>query len=69
VDEVLARDSVAKISAPADKDNLGLIVTPFEEIDFGHRQTSEEDSGSGQSTIIGTRHLFFATEPNSIICR
>jgi hypothetical protein len=38
-------------------------VTPLEEIGAGHRQTSEENSGSGQSTIIDTRHLFFATEP------
>jgi hypothetical protein len=36
----------------------------LEEIGFGHRQTSEEDSGSGQSTIIDTRHPFFATQPN-----
>jgi hypothetical protein len=36
------------------KDNLGLIVTPLEEIGFSHRQASEEDSGSGQSTIIDT---------------
>jgi len=33
-------------------------VTPLEEIGFGHRQTSEEDSGSGQSTIIDKGHLF-----------
>jgi hypothetical protein len=26
-------------------------------------QPSEEDSGSGQSTIIDTRHPFFATQP------
>jgi hypothetical protein len=39
-------------------------VTPLEEIGFGHRQTSEEDSGSGQSTIIDTRHPFFATQPD-----
>jgi hypothetical protein len=47
-----------------DRDNdLGLIVRPLEEIGFGHRHTSEEDSGSGQSTIINTRHPFFATRP------
>jgi hypothetical protein len=40
-----------------------LIVTPLEEIGFGHRQTSEEDSGLGQSTIIDMRHTFFATQP------
>jgi uncharacterized damage-inducible protein DinB len=40
-------------------------VTPLEEIGFGHRQTSEEDSGSGQSTIINTRHPFFATQPTA----
>jgi len=33
----------------------------LEEIGFGHRQTSEEDSESGESTIIDTRHPFFAT--------
>jgi hypothetical protein len=44
---------------------LGLIVTPLEEIGFGHRQTSEEDSGSGQSTIIDARHAFFATQPKN----
>jgi hypothetical protein len=38
-------------------------MTPLEGIGFGHRQTSEEDSGSGQSTIIDTRHPFFATQP------
>jgi hypothetical protein len=37
----------------------------IEEIGFGHRQTSEEDSGSGQSTIIDTRQLFFATQLTS----
>jgi hypothetical protein len=45
------------------KDDLGLIVTPLEEIGFGHRHTSEEDSGSGQSTIVNMRHPFFATQP------
>jgi hypothetical protein len=48
------------------KDDLGLIVTPLEEIGFGHRQTSEENSGSGQSTIIDTRHPFFATQSLSV---
>jgi len=38
-------------------------VTPLEECGFGHRQTSEQDSGLGQSTIIDTRHPFFATQP------
>jgi hypothetical protein len=38
-----------------EKDDLGLIVTPLEEIGFGHRQTSDEDSGSGQSTIIESK--------------
>jgi hypothetical protein len=51
------------------EDDLGLIVTPLEEIGFGHRQTSEEDSGSGQSTIIDTRHPFFATQPDSPVIR
>ena len=27
-------------------------------------KTSEEDSGSGQSTIVNTRHPFFATQPS-----
>ena len=53
----------ATISRPdeifgTDKDDLGFIVTPHEEINFGHRQTSEEDSGSGQSTIIDKGDLF-----------
>jgi hypothetical protein len=48
------------------ENDLGLIVTPLEEIGFGHRQTSEEDSGSGQSTIIGTRHPLFATQPKIV---
>jgi hypothetical protein len=39
------------------------MVTPLEEIGFGHRQTSEQDSESGQSTIIDTGHPFFATQP------
>jgi hypothetical protein len=38
----------------------------LEEIGFGHRQTSEENSGSGQSTIIDTRHPFFATQPEDL---
>jgi hypothetical protein len=38
-------------------------VTPLEEIGFGHRQTYEEDSRSGQSTIVNTRHPVFATQP------
>jgi hypothetical protein len=42
-------------------------VTLLEEIGFGHRQTSEEDSGSGWSTIIDTKHLFFATEPSYVV--
>src|SRR5215510_1230451 len=63
----------ATISRPdeifgTDKDDLGFIVTPHEEINFGHRQTSEEDSGSGQSTTIDTRHPFFATQPKIPSC-
>jgi hypothetical protein len=46
---------------------LGLIVTPLEEIGFGHRQTSEEDSGSGQSTIIDARHAFFCNTTQKLI--
>ena len=57
------RDHRAQIPAHAEEDDLGLIVTPLEEIGFGHRQTSEEDSGSGQSAIVNTRHPFFATQP------
>jgi hypothetical protein len=45
------------------RSDKGFNVTSLEEIDFGHRQTSDEDSGSGRSTIIDTRHPFFATQP------
>jgi hypothetical protein len=48
------------LRSPASND-LGLVVTPLEEIGCGHRHISEEDSGSGRSTIIDTRHPFFAT--------
>jgi hypothetical protein len=61
--EVSITEDVAQIPAYAEKVDLGLIVTPLEEIGFGQRQTSEEDSGSGQSTIVNTRHSFFATQP------
>ena len=63
--EVAITEGVAQIPAHAEKDDLGLIVTPLEEIGFGHRQTSEEDSGSGQSTLIDTRQPFFATQPST----
>jgi hypothetical protein len=39
---------------------------PLEEIGFGHRQTSEQDSESVQSTIIDTGHPVFATQPHLI---
>jgi hypothetical protein len=45
--EVTVTEGIAQIPAHAKKDDLGLIVTPLEEIGFGHRQTSQEDSGSG----------------------
>jgi transposase-like protein DUF772 len=49
-----------------------FIVTSLKEIGFGHGQTSDGDSGLGQSTIINTRHPFFATQPflqhNPISC-
>ena len=61
--EVAVTEGVAQIPAHAEKDELGFIVSPLEEIGFGHRQTSKEDSGSGQSTIIDTGYLVFATEP------
>jgi hypothetical protein len=61
--EVAVTEGVAQIPAHAEKDDLGFIVSPLEEIGFGHRQTSKEDSGSGQSTIIDTGYLVFATEP------
>src|SRR5215510_1755046 len=57
--EVAITEGIAQIQPQVEKDDLGLIVSPFEEIGFGHRQTSEEESGSGQSTIIDTRHPFF----------
>ena len=38
-------------------------MTPLEEIGFGPRQTSEEDSESGQSASTDTRCPFFATHP------
>jgi hypothetical protein len=60
--EIAITEGVAQIPAHVEKDDLGLTVTPREEIGFGHRQTSEEDSGSGQSTIIDMRHPFFATQ-------
>src|SRR4030095_1663814 len=62
--EVAITEGVAQIPAHAEKDDLGLIVTPLEEIGFDHRQTSEEDSASGQSTLIDTRQPFFATQPS-----
>jgi hypothetical protein len=65
--EVAVTERIAQIPAHAEKDDLGLIVTPLEEIGFGHRQTSEEDSGSGQSTIIDMRHPFFATQPTRVV--
>jgi hypothetical protein len=40
---VAITEGVAQIPTHAEKDDLGLIVTPLEEIGFGHRQTSEED--------------------------
>src|SRR5262249_23118561 len=61
--EVAITDGIAQIPANAQENNLGLIVTPLEETGFGHRQTSKQDSGSGQSTIIDQSHLFFATQP------
>jgi hypothetical protein len=60
--EVAITEGVAQIPADAEKDDLGLIVTPLEGIGFSHGQTSEQDSGSGQSTIIDTSHPFFATQ-------
>ena len=63
--EVAITEGVAQIPPHAEKDDLGLVVTPLEEIGFGHRQTSEKDSGSEQSTIIDTRHPFFATQPTN----
>ena len=54
--EVSITEGVAQIPAHAEKDDFGLVVTPLEEIGFGHRQTSEQDSESGQSTIIDTGH-------------
>jgi hypothetical protein len=42
-------------------------VTPLEEIGFDRMQTSEEDSGSIQFTIIDTRHPFFATQPHQVM--
>jgi hypothetical protein len=67
--EAAITECVAQIPAHAEKDDLGLIVAPLEEIDFGNRQTSEEDSGSGQSTIIDTRHPIFATQPAKLSIR
>jgi hypothetical protein len=56
--EVAITEGIAQIPAHTEKYDLGLIVTPLEEIGFGNRQTSEEDSGAGQSAIIDKRHLF-----------
>ena len=61
--EVAITEGEAQIPAHAEEDDLGLIVTPLEEIGFGHRQTSEEDSGSGQSTLFDPRQPLFATQP------
>jgi hypothetical protein len=66
--QVTIAKSITQIPAHAEKDDLEFIVTPLEEIIFGHRQTSEEDSGSGQSTTIDTRHPFFATQPKIPSC-
>jgi hypothetical protein len=38
--EVAIAEDVAQIPAYAEEDDLGLIVTPLEEISFGHEQTS-----------------------------
>jgi len=65
--EVAITEGVAQIPAHAEEDDLGLIVTPLEEIGFDPRQASEEDSGSGQATIVNTRHPFFATQPIEIL--
>ena len=64
--EVTIAEGITQIPAHAEKNDLGLIVTPLEEISFGHGQTSEEDSGSGQSIIIDTRHPFFAAQPSNV---
>jgi hypothetical protein len=61
--EVAIAAGVAQIPADAEKDDLGLILTPLEGIGFSHGQTSEQDSGSGPSTIIDKSHPFFATQP------
>jgi hypothetical protein len=39
--EVAIAESITHIPAHAEKDDLGFIVTPLEEIGFGHEQTSE----------------------------
>jgi hypothetical protein len=39
--EIAIAESIAQIPANAQENTLGLIVTPLEEIGFGHRQTSE----------------------------
>src|SRR5688572_32419008 len=65
--KVAVTEGVAQIPAHAEKDDLGFIVSPLEEIGFGHRQTSEEDSGSRQSTILDTRYPFFATQPLRVL--
>jgi hypothetical protein len=61
--EIAITEGVAQIPTHAEKDDLGFIVTPLKEIGFGRWQTSDGDSGSGQSAIIDTRHPFFATQP------
>jgi hypothetical protein len=38
--EVAITEDIAQIPASAQENNLGFIVTPLEEIDFDHGQTS-----------------------------